>query len=62
MILPKRLYDPYSSSEELIRCLILTAVVCPALAAFFVALRFYTARAILRGVHRDDCMTLLAKI
>jgi len=57
MILLQRLYDPYSSSEELIRYLILTAVLCPALAAVFVALRFYTARAILRGVHRDDCKT-----
>ncbi|KAK0745534.1 hypothetical protein B0T18DRAFT_325636 [Schizothecium vesticola] len=62
MILLKRLYDPYSSSEELIRCLILTAVLCPALAAVFVALRFYTARAILRGVHRDDWFILSALV
>ncbi|KAK1829588.1 hypothetical protein QBC39DRAFT_356480 [Podospora conica] len=62
MILLKRLYDPYSSSEELVRCLILTAVLCPALAAFFVGLRLYTARAILRGVHRDDWLILSALV
>jgi len=52
----ERTLAQFEDSSTLRRSIILAAALSPAFAALFVGLRFYTARAILRGgIHKDDC-------
>lgn len=51
----ERTLAQFEDSSTLRRSIILAATLSPAFAALFVGLRFYTARAILRGIRKDDC-------
>jgi ABC-type amino acid transport system permease subunit len=43
------------NAESLAGSVVLACALAPPFAALFVALRFYTARKILRTIHVDDC-------
>jgi len=55
MIDPRDYSEAYEDSAALRRSLFLVSILCPTFALIFVALRFYTARAIIRGIYKDDC-------
>ncbi|KAK4226108.1 hypothetical protein QBC38DRAFT_481547 [Podospora fimiseda] len=53
--------DPLSSAN-IINQLIVISAVAPALALVFVSARFYTARSVLRTIHKDDWLILPAMV
>ncbi|KAK3329131.1 hypothetical protein B0H66DRAFT_540312 [Apodospora peruviana] len=54
--------SPSPSSAALIHEIILAATLSPSFAVLFVALRFYTAKFIIRVIHKDDWMILIGVI
>ncbi|KAK0669090.1 hypothetical protein QBC41DRAFT_112571 [Cercophora samala] len=54
--------DDTHSPDNIVPSIILASVLAPVFAIVFVALRFYTARSILRVSHKDDWLILIAVI
>ncbi|KAK1752603.1 hypothetical protein QBC47DRAFT_388961 [Echria macrotheca] len=62
MTIIARFSDEFDNTADLIRSIVLACSLAPAFAALAVGLRFYTARAILRGLHKDDWLILAALV
>ncbi|KAK0732486.1 hypothetical protein B0T21DRAFT_412658 [Apiosordaria backusii] len=54
--------DDTKSPENITLNIILASVLAPTFAIIFVALRFYTSRSILRVIHKDDWLILIALV